>query len=66
MMSVMSAKISHSTRSRTFLEFMRSIERVKTMLPIYQRFFETFVKILGKPTKDDYENANKDRDWETF
>ena len=59
MMSIMSAKISHSTRSRRFLEFMKSIERVKTMLPIYQRFFDNFVRILGKPTKDDYENANK-------
>ena len=59
MMSIMSAKISHSTRSGKFLELMKSIERVKSMLPIYQRFFDNFVKILGKPTKDDYESANK-------
>jgi hypothetical protein len=59
MMSIMSAKISHSTRSGRFLEFMKSIERVKTMLPIYLRFFDNFVKFLGKPTKDDYESANK-------
>lgn len=55
----MTRHIGFSTKSGRFQEFMKSIERLKSMLPIYQRFFKYYTDILGKPIKEDYERAKR-------
>ena len=56
--AVMSKMVGHSTKSRKFQEFLGSIDRIKSMIPIYQRFEEHYKKFLGVPDIEDYEIAN--------
>lgn len=56
--AVMAKMVGHSTKSRKFQEFLGSIDRVKSMIPIYQRFHEHYEKFLGAPDQEDYEVAN--------
>ncbi len=56
--AVMAKMVGHSTKSRKFQEFLGSIDRIKSMIPIYQRFHEHYEKFLGAPDQEDYEVAN--------
>jgi len=56
--AVMAKMVGHSTKSRKFQEFLGSIDRVKSMIPIYQRFHGHYEKFLGAPDQEDYEVAN--------
>lgn len=55
----MTRHIDFSTKSKTFQEFMKSFDRLKSMIPIYQRFFKHYIKVLEKPAKQDYESAKR-------
>jgi hypothetical protein len=56
--AVMAGIVGHSTKSRKFQEFLGSVDRIKSMIPIYQRFHEHYKKFLGAPDQEDYEVAN--------
>ena len=56
--AVMAEMVGYSTRSRKFQEFLGSIDRIKSMISIYQRFEEHHKKFLGAPDQEDYEVAN--------
>ena len=56
--AVMAKMVGHSTKSRKFQEFLGSIDQIKSMIPIYQRFHEHYKKFLGTPDLEDYEVAN--------
>ena len=55
----MAKYIDFSTKSKTFQEFMKSFDRLESMLPIYERFFKHYIKVLEKPAKQDYERAKR-------
>jgi hypothetical protein len=50
--------VGFSTKSRKYQEFMRSLDRVRAMLPLYDLFFKHYREFLAIPTQDDYEQAN--------
>ena len=54
----MAEMVSYSTKSRKFQEFLGSIDRIKSMIPIYERFLENHTKFLSAPDQEDYEVAN--------
>ena len=54
----MAKMVGHSTKSRKFQEFLASMDRVKSMIPIYKRFQEHYTKFLSVPDQEDYEVAN--------
>jgi hypothetical protein len=56
--AIMAEMVGHSTKSRKFQEFLGSIDRVKSMIPIYQRFHGHYEKFLSAPDQEDYEVAN--------
>ena len=53
----MSEMVGHSTKSRKFQEFLGSIDRIKSLIPIYQRFLEHHTNFLSTPDQEDYEVA---------
>jgi len=54
----MAEMVGYSTKSRKFQEFLGSIDRIKSMIPIYERFLDNHTKFLGAPDQEDYELAN--------
>ena len=56
--AVMAYMVGHSTKSRKFQEFLGSVDRIKSMISIYERFEEHHKKFLGAPDLEDYEVAN--------
>ena len=53
----MSEMVGHSTKSRKFQEFLGSIDRIRSLIPIYQRFLEHHTNFLSTPDQEDYEVA---------
>ena len=53
----MSEMVGHSTKSKKFQEFLGSIDRIKSLIPIYQRFLEHHTNFLSTPDQEDYEVA---------
>lgn len=53
----MSEMVGHSTKSRKFQEFLGSIDRIKSLIPIYQRFLGYHTDFLSTPDQFSYELA---------
>jgi hypothetical protein len=53
----MSEMVGYSTKSKKFQEFLGSIDRIKSMIPTYQRFLEHHTNFLSTPEQEDYEVA---------
>ena len=54
---VMATMVGHSTKSRKFQEFLGSIDRIKSLIPIYQRFLGYHTDFLSTPDQFSYELA---------
>ena len=53
----MAELVGYSTNSRKFQEFLGSIDRIMSMIPIYQGFLEHYTNFLSAPEQEDYEAA---------
>jgi hypothetical protein len=53
----MAKMVGYSTKSKKFQEFLGSIDRIKSMIPTYQRFLEHHTNFLSTPEQEDYEVA---------
>lgn len=53
----MAELVGYSTNSRKFQEFLGSIDRIMSMVPIYQGFLEHYTNFLSTPEQEDYEAA---------